>query len=181
MASIGDLLFQMTEWLRTTPVVEFSLWVSEQPLCIWLQSHFFAIPIFQAVHILAIAILFGSTLLLNLRILGLNGTDQSMTDSFARYQSWIWGGLFALIASGIILLISEPVRNMVNPIFWMKMGALLVTITVSLLFQAAVRARAVDWEVSPDGQAVIRTGAVALIVLWCVVMAGGRWIAYAPV
>src|SRR5690606_5261124 len=99
------------------------------------------IPIFQAIHILAIAVLFGSTLLLNMRILGLNGTDQSMSDRFARYQPWIWGGLLALVASGIVLIISEPVRNMVNPIFWMKMGALLVTIAVSLWFQAAVRAR----------------------------------------
>ncbi|HWJ68904.1 MAG TPA: DUF6644 family protein [Sphingobium sp.] len=181
MASIGDWLFEMTDWLRTTSVVEFSLWISDQPFCIWLQSNFFAIPVFQALHILAIAVLFGSTLLLNLRILGLSGMDQSMTDRFARYQPWIWGGLLALVASGTVLIISEPVRNMVNPIFWMKMGALLVTIAVSLWFQSAVRARVDNWEVSADGHAAIRTGAVALIVLWCVVITGGRWIAYAPV
>ncbi|HZV17812.1 MAG TPA: DUF6644 family protein [Sphingobium sp.] len=179
--AIGELLFEMTEWLRTTPLVEFSLWVSEQPLCIWLQSHFFAIPVFQAIHILSIAILFGSTLLLGLRVLGLNATDQSMSDNYRRYQPWIWGGVLALLASGVILLISEPVRNMVNPIFWIKMAALIVAITVSLRFLGAVRARAERWDVSPDGQASVRTGAVALIILWCVVMAGGRWIAYAPV
>lgn len=179
--AIGELLFEMTEWLRTTPLVEFSLWVSDWPLCIWLQSHFFAIPVFQAIHILAIAILFGSTLLLGLRVLGLNATDQSMVDNYRRYQPWIWGGVLTLVASGIILLISEPVRNMVNPIFWMKMGALAVAIAVSLWFLGAVRAQAASWDVSPGGQASVRTGAVALIVLWCVVMAGGRWIAYAPV
>ena len=179
--AIGELLFEMTEWLRTTPLVEFSLWVSDWPLCIWLQSHFFAIPVFQAIHILSIAILFGSTLLLGLRVLGLNATDQSLTDNLRRYRPWIWGGILALVASGIILLISEPVRNMVNPIFWLKMGALLVALTVSLWFLGAVRGRAANWDVSPDGQAILRTGAVALIILWCVVMAGGRWIAYAPV
>jgi hypothetical protein len=37
------------------------------------------------------------------------------------------------------------------------------------------------WDVSPNGQGAIKAGAFALIILWCLVMAGGRWIAYAPV
>lgn len=181
MASLGDFLFHLTDLLRTTWVVEFSLWVSNQPLCLWLQEHFLAIPLFQSFHILSIAVLFGSTLMLNLRILGFSGSGQSLTDSFRRYQPWIWSALAALVASGIFLLISEPVRNMVNPIFWMKMTTLLVTVVVSLWFQHVVRARAPQWDVSPNGHAVIRSGAVVLIILWCLVIAGGRWIAYAPV
>ena len=181
MFSIGDFLFQMTEWIRTTQLVEFSLWVSEWPFCLWLQENFLAIPTFQTIHILSIAVLFGSTLMLNLRILGVVGTDQQLTEAFRRYQPWIWGGLLALVSTGIVLLISEPVRNMINPIFWFKMGALIVTVLLSLWFQGAVRSRMAQWDVSPSGHAAVRTGAVALIILWCVVMAGGRWIAYAPV
>jgi hypothetical protein len=37
------------------------------------------------------------------------------------------------------------------------------------------------WDVSANGQGAIKAGAFALIILWCLVMAGGRWIAYAPV
>jgi hypothetical protein len=61
------------------------------------------------------------------------------------------------------------------------MITLAVTIVVSLWFQRAVKARLGTWDVSSDGQGVVKTGAAALIVLWCLVMAGGRWIAYAPV
>ena len=179
--SLGDSLFQMTEWLRTTQLVEFSLWVSDWPLALWLQSTFVAIPGFQTIHILSIAILFGSTLMLNLRVLGINGTDKSMAWTFGRYRPWMWAGFAALICTGIILLISEPVRNMVNPIFWIKMATLLATILVTLWYQSAVRSRMENWDVSPDGQGAIRAGAVALIILWLAVMAGGRWIAYAPV
>jgi len=140
MPSFGDQLSQMAEWVRTTPVVEFALWVSGTPFCLWLQDHFFAIPTFQALHILAIAILFNSTLMPNLRILGLNGEDQSMIEAYRRYQPWIWCGLVALIASGTVLLISEPVRNMVNPIFWTKLVALLLTIRLSSSSSAKGRA-----------------------------------------
>lgn len=181
MASLGDTLFHMTEWLRTTWVVDFSLWVSGTRACLWLQEHFLAIPVFQTMHILSIAVLFGSTLMLNLRILGLVGTEHQLREVHRRYQPWIWGSLACLIATGAILLVSEPVRNMVNPIFWIKMTLLLVTVLLSLWFQGVVRSRAGQWETMPGGTVAVRTGATALIILWVLVMAGGRWIAYAPV
>lgn len=179
--SIGDWLFHLTELLRTTRLVEFSLWVSDWPFALWLQSHFYAIPTFQTLHILAIAILFGSTLMLSLRVLGLNGYDQSLQDTIRRYRPWIWSALLALVMSGIVLLISEPVRNMINPIFWIKMGLLLTAVVFSLWFQRAVRLRMVRWESSPGGHVSLRISAIFVLVLWCAVMAGGRWIAYAPV
>jgi hypothetical protein len=176
-----DWLFHMTELLRTTRLVEFSLQVSDWPFALWLQSHFYAIPVFQTIHILSIAILFASTLMVSLRVLGLTGGDQSLDATLRRHRPWIWGALLALIASGIVLLISEPVRNMINPIFWIKMGLLLVAATFSLVFQRSVRLRTASWDVSPNGHAALRVGSVAIVILWCAVMAGGRWIAYAPV
>jgi hypothetical protein len=175
---MGEWLFHLTKLLRTTQLVEFSLWVSDRPFALWLQSHFYAIPTFQTIHILAIAILFASTLMLSLRVLGVNGRDQSLEATLRRHRPWIWSALLALIASGLILLISEPVRNMVNPIFWIKMTMLLVAVAVSLGFQRAVRLRATDG--STTGEGGLRVASLAILVLWCAVIAGGRWIAYAP-
>ena len=175
-----DWLFHMTELLRGTHLVEFSLWVTDWPFALWLQSHFYAIPIFQTIHILAIAVLFSSVLLLNLRVLGVNGTDQGLDAAYRRYRPWMWSALFMLIFSGVILLISEPVRNMVNSVFWIKMSLLVVAVVCSLWFQRSLRNHMGNWDVSPSGHASLRTGAVFLTILWCLVIAGGRWIAYAP-
>jgi uncharacterized membrane protein SirB2 len=179
--AIGDWLFHLTELLRNTPLVEFSLRVSDWRFALWLQSHFYAIPAFQTLHILAIAVLFASTLMLSLRVLGFNGGDQSLAEAMRRYRPWIWSALLCLVASGIVLLISEPVRNMINAIFWIKMSLLVVAVGFSLAFQRSIRARMATWDASPDGHVSLRIGAVAIVLLWCAVMAGGRWIAYAPV
>jgi hypothetical protein len=61
------------------------------------------------------------------------------------------------------------------------MAMLLVAVVASLWFQRVVRLRTDTWEVSPAGHVSVRTGAVLVTLLWCVVIAGGRWIAYAPV
>lgn len=179
--SIGEWLFHMTELIRTTRLVEFSLQVSDWPFAIWLQSHFYAIPGFQTVHILSIAALFGSTLMLSTRVLGLNGKDQPLAEVFGRYRPWTWYALLSLVASGIVLLISEPVRNMINPIFWIKMVLLAIAVIATFWFQSSIKARMANWEISPQGHASLRLGAIVVALLWCAVMAGGRWIAYAPV
>ena len=52
---MGDLLYHFTEWLRTTQLVELTLWLSDTSASLWLQTHFWAIPILQCIHILSIA------------------------------------------------------------------------------------------------------------------------------
>jgi hypothetical protein len=179
--SIGDWLFHLTELLRTTRLVEFSLSLSDSTFSLWLQDHFFAIPAFQTLHILAIAVLFSSSLLMGLRVLGVSGRDQNLEAAYRRYRPWIWSSLAVIILSGIILVIAEPVRNLTNPVFWTKMTFLVIGAVGTLALQSGIRNHMGTWEVSPAGHATLRSGATVLIVVWCLVIAGGRWVAYAPI
>ena len=180
MPSIGDLLFAFTEWLRTTQLTEFSLWISNTPLSIWIGGHFWAIPIIQTLHILAIAAAFGSVLMINMRILGITGGGSTVAATAARYLPWIWVALAVLIVTGIGMIVGEPVRELINPIFWMKMAAIVLMVLLSVWFQARVRHLAGS-NPGSEARAGVRIGAVAIIVLWCVIIVCGRWIAYAPV
>jgi hypothetical protein len=178
---MGDLLYAFTEWLRTTQLTELALAISNHPLSMWIGSHFWAIPIIQTLHILAIAAAFGSVVMINLRILGLSGKRSTMSQVSRRYLPWIWWGLLVLVLTGIGMVIGEPVRELINPVFWVKMVLVVGVILVSLWFQATVRRNVARWEVTHDGRVAIRVGAVGVILLWCMVMFAGRWIAYAPV
>lgn len=178
---MGEFLFELTEKLRETQVVEFSLWVTDWPFAIWLQSHFLAIPGFQTLHILGIAVLFSSVLMLNMKIWGFTGKEQDLAAAYRRYVPWSWWAAAFLIGTGVILLISEPVRNMVNAIFWIKMSFLVVAILASLAFQRAVRVQMSGSGAALEASSSLKVGAVVLTLLWCAVITGGRWIAYAPV
>lgn len=173
-----DLLYQFTEWLRTTPLVELSLWISNTSLCNWIGSHFWAIPILQTFHILAIAAAFGAVVMINLRIFNLAGTDRSFAETGQRYVRWIWWAALVLLISGLGMIIGEPIRELINPIFWIKMVLVVLAIFVSLAFHGAtLRRLANGGEVAGGTKAT----AIFIIILWCVIMLCGRWIAYAPV
>lgn len=180
MPSISDLLYAFTEWLRTTQLVEFALWISNQSLSLWIGTHFWAIPIMQTLHIFAIAASFSSVLMINLRILGVTGLNRTMNQVVHRYLPWIWWSLAVLIITGIGMIIGEPTRELINPIFWIKMGLVIVAILLSIWFQTKAGRNEAAWNVK-GGAVGLRAGAVGIILLWCAVMAGGRWIAYAPV
>lgn len=181
MASVSDLLFEMAEWLRTTPVLDLSLWLDSTSMRNFFQEWFYWIPILQTIHIIAIAVTFGSALMMNARILGLVGTHRTLPQTVQRYSKTIWIGLVVLIISGLCLVISEPIRDLVNPFFWLKMILVVAVIVLNAGFNAAVKRKMASWDAPNTARAAVRLGAVGMILVWCAIMAGGRLIAYAPV
>lgn len=177
MSSIGDWLYAFTEWLRTTPLVEWSLWLSETGFSLLIQTNFWAIPTIQTIHIVAIAALFGSAVFVNLRVLGVMGMHQNVTQTIQRFRGWMRWGLIVLIVSGLLLIIGEPVRELINPVFWLKMALVPLAVIATSRFHR----RAVQIDATGSASASIRLGAVLLLLLWCAIIFAGRWIAYAPV
>lgn len=179
--SFSDYLYQFTEWLRGTQLTEFSLWLSGTGFSLWLQTHFWVIPTGQSIHILSIAALFGSALMLDMRIFGLAGGTRTLGQLSSRYEPWIWWAMVILLLSGSILAIAEPVREFINPIFWIKMALVPIAVVLNVWFYRVVRRKAPIWDQHETPHTAIRVCAILLIFLWWAIMFCGRWIAYAPV
>jgi hypothetical protein len=174
---MDDLLFQFTEWLRSTQLTEFALWISDTSASMWIVTHFWAIPIIQCIHILAIAASFASILMINARMFNIAGSG-SMADTANRYIRVLWWALVVLILSGIAMIIGEPVRELINPYFWIKMGLVVFGILITIWFHKGVLKH-----VAAGREIVVtdKATAVFLVILWMIIMYCGRFIAYAPV
>lgn len=171
---MDDLLFSFTEWLRSTPLNDLALGISESGMTMWIGEHFWAIPIFQVIHILAISASFAAVLMMNLRVYGLAG-HATLAETSQRYSKVLWWALAFLIFSGFLMIIGEPIRELVNPYFWIKMTLIVVGIVVAVLF-----AKSLGRQAESVGGGV-RSAGLLLVVLWLMIMWCGRWIAYAPV
>jgi uncharacterized membrane protein SirB2 len=180
MPSIGDYMAALAAWLRSTQLPEFSLWLQTQPISSAISNNFWVIPILQTIHILTVAGLFGSVVMINLRIFALAGRSRTMSQTVRRYLPWVWWGLLILLTTGIGMCIGEPTRELINPAFWTKMALVILAVLVSLGFQASVSRDVARWETTHGRRAGIRVAAVGVVLLWCAIMVLGRWIAYAP-
>jgi hypothetical protein len=184
MSSLGDLLFALSEWLRTTALVDAALWLSDTPPSVFVREHFYLIPILQTAHILSIAMAFGSAMMVNGHILGIGRIHATLVEVVRRFIPWLWSALTLLIVSGAGLVISDPPRELLNAVFWIKMILVVVVTLLSAGFQrAATRRIGMRGEglASADAGAGLRTGAIGISLLWCATMIAGRWIYYVPV
>ena len=174
---MGDLLYSFTEWLRSTQLTEFALWISDSPLTLWIATHFWVLPIIQVFHILAISASFASILMINARMFGIAGSS-SMADTANRYIRVLWWALVVLLLTGLLMIITEPIRELINPIFWIKMVLVVFGVLITIWFHKGVLKHVAAGR---DIVATDKATGAFLVVLWMVIMLCGRWIAYAPV
>jgi hypothetical protein len=181
MTWIVNLMLAISHWLESTRLAELTVWMASTPLSTAINQNAWVTPTVESVHILSIAATFGAALMINLRILQLGGQSQSIGRIAKRYTPWIWWGLLVLLVSGVIIVLAEPAREILSGVFWTKMALIASVALATRWFQGSVRRDPSLWEADSRGQAALRTGAAAMLIVWCVIILLGRWIAYAGV
>ena len=156
----------------------FCRWLSETSFSQTIQTVGWIIPAVQTAHILAVAAVVTSALMIDLRLLGLRGTEQPLASVSQRFLPFIWWPLPILLTTGAVLIIAEPARALENPVFLLKMGLLLAATGVTLACQIPLRRDPAFWEISVRRKRVARLIAVASMPLWVAIVFAGRWIAY---
>jgi hypothetical protein len=181
MTWIANVMLAISHWLESTRLAELTVWMASTPLSTAINQNSWVTPTVESIHILSIAATFGAALMINLRILQLAGQSQSIARVAKRYTPWIWWGLLVLLMTGVVIVLAEPAREILSGVFWTKMALIASVALATLWFQQSVRRRLSLWEADSRGQAVLRTGAGAMLIVWCVIILLGRWIAYAGV
>ena len=153
-------LYDVFDWLELTAVgagIRDSAWL---------------FPVIEAVHLLGLAALGGSILVVDLRLLGLGLKDRPASYILDQAAPWLVGALAVMFTTGIPLFLSEALKCYFRPAFWVKMGAL----ALALLFTFGVRNRMVRRQSLQPWQA--RGIAGCSLALWLTVAAAGRWIGF---
>jgi hypothetical protein len=127
-------------------------------------------PAIESTHLLALALLGGSVLILSLSVLGV-GLKTSPAELYKSAHRYMNGAVIMLLISGILLGISEPVKLYGRQAFWVKMISLIVALLITYLaFNPLVKRGA-----SGVG---IRSVTALTLVAWLMVAMAGRWIGF---
>jgi hypothetical protein len=158
-------------WEASYPFFEWhaTSWLGTQ-----ISNSVWLFPAVETVHILAMAIMFGGLLVLNLRLLGLGLNKQPLpllTKTLWPFVNW---GVAIMLISGYAMFSSEALKCYANDGFKFKMASLgLVLVFQYTLYQ---------WLIKRDDahRSAILGGGAALVnfALWFCVGAGGRAIGF---
>jgi hypothetical protein len=156
----------------------FAQWLATTPVSLGIRRALWLIPLLQAVHILAIAAVLSSAAMIDLRILGVAGRSQTLRATAHRYVPWMWTGLIVLAATGLVLVVGEPKRSLLNPAFQLKMLMLALAVAGLLMVQGLLRRNPDLRNDNPLGGKATGAFVVLTFLLWCAIAFAGRWIAY---
>lgn len=157
----------------------FAEWLSTTFPSVFLQQHnSWTIPTIQSIHIVGIGVVLVSVLMIALRILGWAWIDQTLRQTTNRFGPWLTGSLWLLLATGILMVIGEPVRELVTFSFWAKMFLLAVGTLIAVIFRITLRKHEQHWEDSLAHRRGIQGLAILTVLIWASIIVLGRLIAY---
>lgn len=160
-------------------VLEFATWLQGTPVSLAIQSTSWVVPALQSVHILMIGVVFVAVLMVALRVLGRVRADEPFARVWARFAPFLWGGVLVMAVTGVLLTLSEPVRELMTLSFRLKMLLLAVGVASAMAFGHAME-KASSAHAGPAAgfSTGTRAAAIATVLLWLAVIFLGRAIAY---
>ena len=155
-------------------MLPFFVWVSKTAVGQAIGQSSWAFAAIESVHLLALAVIGGAVLVLDLRLLGLGLRDQPIARVARDAHPWLVGSLIVMLVTGGLLFSSEPVKCYNSTPFWVKMWSLLFAMIFAFTVRQKV-ALAGEGRVKPVWLKVV---AIVSLALWFGVGAGGRWIGF---
>lgn len=143
----------------------------------WMRESLWAYPSTEAVHIVGLALLFGSIAIVDLRLLGL-GRRIALGALSEFVVPWTLGGFLIAATTGLMMFSAHATEFITQPVFVLKMGLILTAgINAAVLHSGPIRRMAAsDADGTTPGS--IRFAAALSLALWIGVIACGRLLAY---
>src|ERR1700683_1462196 len=108
--------------------------------------------------------------MIDLRILGWAGMDQTLRQTTSRFGPWLTAGLYLMLATGILMVIGEPVRELVTFSFWLKMFLVALSTLIAVIFQISLRRHERRWEETLIQRRSIQGLAILTFLIWACII-----------
>src|SRR6516225_877770 len=120
---------------------DFAAWLETTGISVKVQSITWLIPVLQSIHILMIGVVFVSSVMITLRVVGSMRADEPFATVWGRFAPWMWTGLVVMALTGLLLVVGEPTREFTALSFWMKMALLALGISATAVYGHSLKSR----------------------------------------
>jgi len=135
-------------------------------------------PFVESVHVIAISLVVGSILVLDLRLLGFASVGRPVSRLANAILPVTWGAFAIAATSGFLLFISNASKYLANGYFDAKI-ILICAAGLNMLVFHAIGARDMpQWESRGQPPLPARAAGALSILLWIAVVTCGRWIGF---
>jgi hypothetical protein len=145
-------------------------WIENTAASVWFREALWAFPTLLVFHALGMAFLVGTSGAINLRLLGV--VPNISLSQLSKFYPIIILAFIVNLISGLLLLLSYPAKGLTNPLFFIKIGVVVVAVILT------------QWQFNQFKQAHfittprIKYFAGLILILWVIGIFSGRLLAY---
>jgi uncharacterized protein DUF6644 len=155
-------------------LLAFFKWCEASWLGKGISGSVYLFPVVEAVHLLALAVIGGAVLIVDMRLAGLGLKKTPAAEVAREAEPWLLWSLGIMLISGFMLMCSEAMRCYYNGAFWLKMYSLLA----AMIFTFTIRRSVARAATAPGTSMKMILVALISVLLWSGVGLGGRGIGF---
>jgi hypothetical protein len=144
----------------------------------WMRTSVKAMPVVNSIHVLAAATVFGTILIVDLRLLGFPDARRSFTRISDEMLKLTWVAFALAVASGGMMFAANASTYFDNTAFRLKMLALLAAGVNMAIFQFVTFRNVAAWDRSAPTPLAGRLAGAISIAIWVTVIFLARWIGF---
>ena len=154
-------------------------WLHDTPLSVTMRESTWAEPLVETVHVLTLAVFLGFVVLLDLRLMNLALRRFRVGEILEQLNPGLYAGFTVMIVTGLLLFAGDPIAVYSTVFFKLKMLMLLFAALNIVVFNHTVGRHMSKWDGGETLPLAARLAGVVSLLLWVLIVAAGRAIAYA--
>ena len=143
-----------------------------------IRDSLYLFPVLEATHVLGLGLVFGTIMILDLRLLGLASANRPFQLVAADILKWTWAAFALTAVTGALMFITNATVYYHNFYFRSKMALLVLTAVNMLVFELTANRAVQRWDKAPSAPAVGKAVAVLSLVMWIAIIFMGRLIGF---
>ena len=143
-----------------------------------IRNSLFLFPLIESVHVIGLTMVFGTIVIIDLRLLGIASTRRPFTAIASDVFKWTWMAFAVTATTGALMFITNASTYYQSAYFRAKMALLALSGLNMLVFAVTARRSVHAWDRDTSAPASGRAVAALSLVIWLGVIVLGRWIGF---
>ena len=154
-----DKLWQWLEYLPLSEHIGITWWF----------------PLLESIHVVAITLLVGTIITVDLRLLGVSALDYAAKRIVKELTPWTWGAFALSVPTGLGMFITRAGHYAGNPAFQIKLLMLVLAGANMAVFHLRSVRGIEEWGKGAQMPGRARAAGALSLVLWTAAIIAGRW------
>jgi len=148
------------------------------PPAVSIRDSLYLFPLIESLHVFGLAMVFGTIMIIDLRLLGLASTRRPFTMMASDILKWTWLAFALTATTGALMFITNAGVYYHNAYFRAKMAMLVLSGINTLIFERTALRSVARWNTEKAAPPAGRTVAALSLLFWIGVIFMGRWVGF---